>query len=383
MAKIVVEVCKIDKIVPHPNADKLEIACIRGWECIVPKERYVAGSLVVYFPPDTLLPIGWAEKFGVTKYLAVGSRYEGFGRVRSTSLRGYHSMGLVVDLGDPEWKEGQDVSEFYGVEKYDPPPPKASLSGGDIVAEMGLFPVYTEIENLRNYPNAFDEVQVGMPVVITEKIHGSNCRVALIDGKWYAGSHEKRRRNPIPERKWPWAFYERIGWLKPLRIEDHLDLVRRSTYWAPLANDALRDMMIELSIQFKQVVVYGELYGAGCQKGFAYDAGQERKFRVFDIMTNGTYWTFDEIEAQCKDCDVETVPALGRGTFSMDLVKSFATGKTTLTLNPDGNIREGVVVRPVEEVPRHPKIGRLILKYISDEYLALKEKKADVEVKDV
>jgi len=47
-----------------------------------------------------------------------------------------------------------------------------------------------------------------------------------------------------------------------------------------------------------------------------------------------------------------------------------STGETTV--GGAEHIREGVVVRPVRE-QMHPKIGRVILKYLNDEHLLKKE----------
>ena len=40
MSKCIVDVCKIKNIFPHENADRLEIAEVKGWKCVVPKGRY-------------------------------------------------------------------------------------------------------------------------------------------------------------------------------------------------------------------------------------------------------------------------------------------------------------------------------------------------------
>ena len=34
MSKLIVEVCTIAKIEKHPNADRLDIATVKGWNCI-------------------------------------------------------------------------------------------------------------------------------------------------------------------------------------------------------------------------------------------------------------------------------------------------------------------------------------------------------------
>lgn len=46
MSSLIVEVSRIEQIAPHPNADKLELAQIKGWQCVVPRAKYRAGDLV-------------------------------------------------------------------------------------------------------------------------------------------------------------------------------------------------------------------------------------------------------------------------------------------------------------------------------------------------
>ena len=53
--------------------------------------------------------------------------------------------------------------------------------------------------------------------------------------------------------------------------------------------------------------------------------------------------------------------------FDLAEVKLYSEGKTQL-MTQSAHIREGVVVRPEHE--RHdPRLGRVILKYVSDSYL--------------
>lgn len=395
MAKIITEVVVVKNVYPHPNADKLDIVPIKGWQCIVAKNAYSVGDKVVYFQPDSLIPIDpWATKFGVVKYLSTNVRYPGMGRVKSISLRGQPSSGLIVKADDPSWKEGKDVSDYYGVQKYEPPP-STKTSGGDIDSEHAQFRVYTEIENLRNFPDIFQE---GEEVVITEKLHGSNGRIGFVAGQWMAGSHERRRKQPIKKRTGFPALLEKIRLLKPFTLDQSMDEVRANKYWYPYSISEVRAMVsgaVKSLVKFSlpppsgntndnNIIVYGELIGTPYQGKFNYGQKQgELGFRVFDISCNLQYLDWTLFESLCNKYKVQMVPVLYRGPFSMDVVKKYAAGDTTMGAT---NIREGVVIRPVVE--RHdPRIGRVVLKYISDAYLEMKHKKADageeVETKEV
>ena len=78
----------ISEIHPHPNADKLELAKVLGYTCIIEKDRYKVGDAIVLIQPDTVLPDEpWAEMFKKRS-----------SRVRAMKLRGQFSYGIVLPL---------------------------------------------------------------------------------------------------------------------------------------------------------------------------------------------------------------------------------------------------------------------------------------------
>lgn len=61
MSSLLVEVCRIENIKPHPYADRLFLAYVKGWQTAIRKladgkPEFNVGDLVVYFPPDSVLP---------------------------------------------------------------------------------------------------------------------------------------------------------------------------------------------------------------------------------------------------------------------------------------------------------------------------------------
>jgi RNA ligase (TIGR02306 family) len=56
MAELKVEVVKIQEIQEHPNADRMELAFIYGYQVCVQKGIYKEGDLAVYIPVDAVLP---------------------------------------------------------------------------------------------------------------------------------------------------------------------------------------------------------------------------------------------------------------------------------------------------------------------------------------
>lgn len=381
MSECLVEVCQIDQVIPHTNADKLEIAVIKGWQCVVPKKQFCESDKVVYFPPDTCLPEDVATKLGVIQYLGKG------GRIRSIKLRGEPSFGLVIKLEDQSLEIGTDVSKEYGATKYEPPPkfthggqnkryrkPKSWLGrfiqkytwklfnikrgSAEEIPEM---PRYTDIENLRNHNKVFED---GEQVSVSEKIHGSNVRVALINGVEHAGSHNIRRLRPEK----PMTLMRAIK--RTLRITEepsYGEEIRNDYYWHPWSIPEVRNMLQALSAKYSEVVLYGEVYGK--VQELTYGLPNDIAFRAFDLMLNGQYVDAELFYNTCAQFGVPTVPELYRGAFSMEKVRELAQGKTTI--NDAGHMKEGVVIRPILE-RQHRRVGRVILKYIGDEYLCSK-----------
>jgi len=117
---------KISKLRPIAGADFIVIADVLGWECIVKKDEFREGDLVVYFEVDSILPQRPEFEF---------MRERKF-RVKTIKLKKQISSGLVMPLSivseevvpskeglsirQPcKLKEGDDVTELLGVTKFD------------------------------------------------------------------------------------------------------------------------------------------------------------------------------------------------------------------------------------------------------------------------
>ncbi len=332
-AKIRATVFTVKEVKSHPNADRLELVEVLGWQVVTGKGLRKDGQKCVYIQPDSLVPDKWSEKWEVKQYLKGPDK----NRVGQIRLRGEPSFGFIVEAADLNWEDGEDVADYYGITKYEPP---VKINCGDSDVDCEFFPKYTDIENLRNYPDVFE---AGEEVVATEKIHGTNCRIGMVNGVKMAGSMRLRRKEP--------ENYE------------------QNTYWFPWSIPEIQNFFNDISAIYGQVIVFGEVYGHGIQKGYCYDSKNGLiGFRVFDIMTNGNWESPNNVKVYCDTYNIPMAPVLYRGPFSLKAIKEVSDGQTTVG---DGNIREGVVVRPVKE-RRHSRVGRLVMKYVGDEYLLSK-----------
>lgn len=337
MSTLQVRVTTIEDMKEHPNADALEIAIVGGWQCCVPKGQYQIGDKAIYFPPDTVLPDEWIESFGIAAYTSKG-------RIRQARLRGEPSFGLVVKPADESWEVGTDVADYYGATKYDPP---VKFSAADAEEDHPLFLKYTEVENLRNFTEVFE---TGEQVVISEKLDGTNVRVGIIEGQRMAGSRQLRRKEP----------------------EEGAEAYGNNTYWFPWTLQNVVRLLEEYAKQHAQVILYGEVYGRGIQK---LQYGQKGKaFAAFDMLVDGNFLDYPQFLDLMTQYDIPTVPVQEPQPYSLDMVKEQSVGNTDVG---GGHIKEGVVIRPIQE-RTNPRIGRVIMKYVSDDYLLKKKDKDDV-----
>lgn len=151
---------RIVSIERHPNADLLEIAQVLNYKCIVKKNDFKIGDLVVFIEPDSVLP----DKPWATFYNSKSNR------VKAIRLRGEWSFGVIESLKnlgiDNSVVEGDDVTEPLGVIKYEVPEPQDLSAAG--VYGFGIPKTdETKWQNLRDIP--FDEI-----VDVTLKIDGQS-----------------------------------------------------------------------------------------------------------------------------------------------------------------------------------------------------------------
>ena len=322
MSTLIIESCKIDAIRPHNNADSIEIAIIKGWQTVVKKGEFKIGDNVIYFPPDSIIPEHLAEQYGVKNYL--GQSHMGL-KVKAARLRGEASYGFVVKTDLPE---GTDCKDLLGIKKYEPP---FVPSEGDCASPHPLFHPYTDIENIRNFPGLIKD---GEEVVFTEKIHGQNYRVGLINDEFMVGSRKTQKK-------------------------------QGNNDWWNLLHDKHYELLKYLG---SNTILFGEKFGVGVQDMHYGLKGQGLRF--FDICQNLKYLDYDKKEELFKKFDIETVPILYRGSFSLKVVEEYTSGPTNVC---DPKIagkfsgREGIVITKTKN-----EFDRTILKSISVDYLGRK-----------
>ncbi len=357
MSNLIIEVCKIDKIEKHPNADRLLIATIKGWTCIIGLNDFKVKDLCVFCPPDSVIPDTIIDQYKL-EYLKNG------GRVRTAKLRGFISQGLVLAIPEgKKWKEGKDVAKEMGIIKYEPPISSHLQKGGNRPTKKKrnpLFDKYTDIENIKNYNTVFNEND---NVVITEKIHGTNFRAGKL----------KRYKHNLLGRILSFFFGEYEFIYGSHNVQLHALNKRKNFYGEDVYGRIAKKYNLAEIIP-EDFIVYGEIYGKGIQE-LEYNM-KDIDFAVFDIKYKDKYLNWNEVVEFCLYNNLPIVPVLHIGKYSQEFLDKYTTGSSKLAFQLVGDndhIIEGCVIKPLTEENNH-RIGRKILKSINPEYLVKKNR---------
>jgi RNA ligase (TIGR02306 family) len=361
-------VTAIDEVLPHPNADRLELVRVGGWICVTGKGNFTAGDHCVYIPIDSVLPPNVEGKLFPPDSKVKLTK----SRVKTAKIRGAVSQGMAVPMQTfgKVWSLGTDVASELGITKYQPPVKMSTKSGVRPVRKSvnnPYFHKYTDLENIKNYHTVFQSDEL---VVITEKIHGTNFRcgwVPFVPRTWW--HRLKKYFGFAPE-------YEFVYGSRNLQLQDKI--APKTYYDDNVYAEAVRKYNLKQAVPHGYVV-YGEIYGPSIQKGYHYGCKpNERKLVLFDVFSvvENKYLDFDLSRSQLRRMGLNSiaVPLLYQGPFSHKVVAELTGGASELA--PIQAVREGVVVRSfIEGVAT---CGRKILKSINPDYLLSKH--ADEEV---
>ena len=316
----------IDSILPIPDADAIECAVIGGWKVVTKKGEYRPGDLAVYCEIDSWIPHELAP------FLSKGEPKEYNGvkgeRLRTVRLRKQLSQGLLLPYSilGMIGSEGDDVSEFFNVQKWEAPV-NPQLAG----QVKGTFPNQIpktdqeRVQNLKRELENYDSVLFE----VTEKLEGSSMTCYMIENEFGVCSR-------------------------------NMDLKRdeNNTFWK---------VAIELDIEAKlrkariaNAAIQGELIGPGIQ-GNIYNL-TKHTFRVFDIydIESGEYLLPEIRQAVTERLGIPHVPVLGHIALQADMDYLLETAEGKSLLNPNQE-REGIVYKSMN--------SQFSFKAISNKYL--------------
>jgi RNA ligase (TIGR02306 family) len=319
----VAEITEIKEIV---GADNIEQAVVGGWNCIVKKGLHKVGEPVVCATTDAIIPLKLSDELGVTNYLRNG------GRVRTVKLRGVYSECLIIPkhkLPDPaKYEPGSDVMDVLKIYKYEPPVKMVQLAGGRKIRyqDNPNFHVYYKFPNLKNVPGMFTEEDT---VEITRKIHGTNARYGIVKKtKLTIWDRLKISLARKVKPEWKWAEYEFVVGSHNVEKGSDSNGFYDTNVWYDIEKkynikQKLWDYVKASSNISDGITLYGEIYGAGIQKGYEYGLN-EIKFVGFDVKENGEYLsTYHAWRVFEKELKLPYVEVLHFGDWSQEVQDEF------------------------------------------------------------
>ncbi|MFA6049736.1 MAG: RNA ligase (ATP) [Candidatus Paceibacterota bacterium] len=339
-----VKVVKITEILPHPNADTLELIPVWGYTCAVRKDTHKVGDLAVYVEPDYEVPLDRSEFSFLSKPGKTRARH----RIAVKRLRGMYSQGLLIPAPEGA-QEGDNLMEALGITRYEPPE-EMMVKGA--FAEKG--PEFTTPKyDLENHKKYKDLLVLGEAVILTAKIHGTNARYVWAEDRMWCGSRTQWKMKP--------------GTMANFGKDQEPIEVKANAWWNALEQNPWIETWCKAN---PGVVLYGEVYGPQVQRGFHYGLPNNKLgFAVFDIFRDGRWVPNAEFSSDPIYTSINFVPTVYSGPYDPDVVDALA--EVSETFNGAGHVREGLVIKVVNERWNY-NIGRVALKHVSNRYLEVK-----------
>lgn len=306
---------RIDDIKPIEGADAIECAILGGWTVVIKKGEYSIGQLAIYIEIDSWVPTELAP------FLSKGKEpreYNGIKgeRLRTVKLRGQVSQGLLLPTAGqtPLTGEGDNLTEFLGIQKWEPP---AEFRSADA---KGLFPAFIPKTDQERVQNLKKEIEVifteQQKFEITEKLDGSSITAYYKDGEVGVCSRNLE-----------------------------LKVSQDNTFWKAANDSGLVKALIALG---RNLAVQGELIGPGIQQNrYKLNKHEIYCFDIFDIDKQ-QYLNVVDREFITLCLNIKNVPVINYRTLSSPDVMQLlleAEGKSKLEPTTE---REGLVYKNME-----------------------------------
>lgn len=338
---------RVYAVEPIEGADRIELARVLGWQCVVNKGSFKPMDLGVYFEIDSFLPI--REEFEFLRkscYKNTDIMGEGF-RLRTQKFRGQISQGLLLPLDTfPELPDGltvgQDVSDLLGVRKWEIE--ERATTGGNVIGGLPYDVPHTDETRVQAEPGLIDAF-AGLEYYISTKMDGSSHSICIDEDGFHVTGHNYEYKNDDSS-----AFYRLVN------ERGYRDILER---FAKISGD-------------NTVTVQGEFCAPGIQQNRLRLTKPE--WYVFTIRENGKRVGLERMKNICRACGFNMVPIEEIGT---DLPSKYPTVEALLERAdgeyPNGGKKEGIVVRTTEPVYNDTIGGPLSMKIVSNKYLLKQE----------
>lgn len=339
---------RIYKIEPIEGADKIELAHVLGWQCVVNKGQFQLGDLAVYFEIDGFLPVREEFEFlRPSSYKKTDVMGEGF-RLRTMRFRGQISQGLLLpvdafaELRNLPLALGDDVSSILGVKKWEIE--EMATTGGTVIGSLPYDIPHTDERRVQENPDLIKEFS-GLEYYISTKMDGSSHSLGVDEDGFHVTGHNYEYKDDDSS-----SFYR---------------LVKERGYKAKMER-FVQDNRLKL------FTVQGEFCAPGIQKNRL--RLQKPEWYVFTIRENGKRVCLARMLEICDQLGFEHVPIEEIG---YDLPAKYPTVEDLLNRAdgeyPRGGKKEGIVIRPTNPVFSKLISASLSMKVVSNKYLLKNE----------
>lgn len=333
-----VTIRKVSNIEPIPEADRIELAQIDGWKCIVRKGEFTIGDTALYFEIDSFIPED-DSRFKFLENDKVRTHSDGSKgyRIKSKKMKGVLSQGLLLPLSEfPECTNNimEDYSDLLKIKVWEAPIPVTMR--GTVKNSFPGFIRKTDQERIQNLPEFFD-LYKDVEFEETEKLDGTSCTVYCIG--------------------------DQIGVCsRNLEFKENGDDI----YWKTIKDSSI-DVALKNICKDINLALQGEIIGPGIQKNL-YKL-QKHEFRLFDIwdIDNQCYLTHSQRKEAFLDlslmCKIEHVPFIRNTkifseTTTMNELLNYSSG---YSLIEPSLVREGIVFKSFD--------GKVSFKVINNIFL--------------
>ena len=364
----------IDEIKPIPNADKIELARVGGWQVVVSKEdNYKVGDKVIYIEIDSRVPSD-KECFAFLQ----DRKY----KVKSIKLRGQVSQGLIMPLSIlpvGEYELYDDVTDILGIKKiendFKQPLESKEMRLRGAHPKLYRKPWFKKMMHYAWFRKIAFKIFIpkkkksGWPawIVKSDSERIQNMIWVLNDkSKFYVS--EK-----IDGTSTSFSLYKDKGRLKfmvcsrnvvqttPDKQNYYSDFGLDNVYWEMAlkydVENKMRQIFKEVGAQH-HITIQGETYGEGIQKNKYNLKG--RDLAIFNFYVDGKYMNPRDMRALMDKYELPLVPLVSYDYVLPDTFEElmeFSTGKSQLY----DTLREGYVFKSYD--------GQINFKCVSNDFL--------------
>jgi hypothetical protein len=381
-------VVTVTAVMKHPNADKLSLATVGGWQCITKLDEFKAGDLAIYCEIDSLLPIDLPEFSFLETRTSDNKVFNNkmYHRLKSIKMRGELSQGLLVPLPSKysDYKVGDNLTTELGILKYEADsstgteletlPEDSTLITrlvhwlkGDL--EFKLLPWRSEFtkseeDRIQNKYTAFVlSRDMREPFEVSYKLDGASMTVGVVkksDGTLFSAINSRNGGIPLEIPKLNWKEQTRywLGrfiqtnrrWYKRLSISFPLwktsPVGFDNQYLKYCTEHNLLDRLTQYYLKTdRDITLQGELIGPGIQSNF--ENVPELQFYVYKVFVNGNRQLLpNNAKHIAEELGLNYIPVL----HAEYVIPADATIKDILSLADgpsalNGKYREGVVLK--------------------------------------